>query len=95
MRVTLLLFALSVACAAYGERDNAGCRSYYEIRGVRTCLSSKDDVLLETPEMLGSKLEPLHQDTEAPSSQNEPPSAGFPTEDMILEQPPRAFTAHE
>ncbi len=55
MYTLLLSFVLS-AGMALGETAKQGCQSYYEINGVRTCLSS-NDAPQEVPDVIGSKLE--------------------------------------
>jgi hypothetical protein len=51
MYTLLLLFVLS-AGMALGETAKQDCQSYYEINGVRTCLSS-NDAPQKVPDVIG------------------------------------------
>ena len=56
MYTLLLLLFVLLAGMALGETTEPDCQSYYEINGVRTCLSS-NDAPQEVPDVIGSKLE--------------------------------------
>lgn len=83
MKVFLSLYVLLIASVASAEITNMDCRNYYEVKGVRTCLSSNDDPQKEPDSPSLGEDDPNAQDLDP---QGIPAPSDLPTKGISIEK---------